>query len=416
MRNATLLAPGAVPLAPELSSHNAALRYRCPTPAPAAANEVHEPVADYEGAGPRWSPASLDLRQYLALPQTSRAPVAYAREFVDSYRPNETFFLPKALAEELTDVGRLPDQHPAGTYFRRVLEQVLIDLSWSSSFLEGNTYSRMDTERLFKRVKATQDPDAIMLLNHKHAIEFMVESVPLNGLTAHVLRNVHGFLMDGLLADPESLGNVRHRVVHISGTTYFPCQVPAVLKEMFDLIVHKASCVRNPVEAAFFLWVQLAYLQSFEDGNKRVSRLAANIPLMLSNQAPLSFMDVTREDYALAMIGVYERLDVSMAVDLFDWTYRRSLPKYKLTMEAMGRPDAFRVQHREALSHAMGLVVRQRQTVTMAAEQSPVPVEDQARFQSMLASELSGLGPHNHERFWISLDDTCAWIEAGRPQ
>ena len=63
----------------------------------------------------------------------------------------------------------------------------------------------------------------------------------------------------------------------------------------------------------------MAYLQPFEAGNKRVSRLAANVPLMLYNQAPLSFLDVDREDYALAMMGVYESCDVSMAVDLFDW-------------------------------------------------------------------------------------------------
>ena len=80
-----------------------------------------------------------------------------------------------------------------------------------------------------------------------------------------------------------------------------------------------AQHIKNPLETGFFLWVNLAYLQPFEAGNKRVSRLAANVPLMLYNQAPLSFLDVDREDYALAMMGVYESCDVSMAVDLFDW-------------------------------------------------------------------------------------------------
>lgn len=81
--------------------------------------------------------------------------------------------------------------------------------------------------------------------------------------------------------------------------------------------------------------MHLACLQPFEDGNKRTSRLAANVPLMLYNCAPLSFMDVGRDDYAQDMIGVYEQCDVALAVDLFAWTYRRSLDKYKAVLASM---------------------------------------------------------------------------------
>jgi Fic family protein len=97
-----------------------------------------------------------------------------------------------------------------------------------------------------------------------------------------------------------------------------------LLEQTLHLIVDKARHIRNPVEAAFFLWINVAYLQPFADGNQRTSRLCANMPLMLYNCAPLSFLDVDRTDYATAMLGVYEQRNVSAAVELFESIYRRS--------------------------------------------------------------------------------------------
>lgn len=366
-------------------------------------------------AGPSWSAESLQLRQQLTMPLAARVPVTYRREFVDDYKPNETFLLPPELAEELVALGRLRGQLPAGTYVRKVLEQLLIDLSWSSSHLEGNRYTLLDTEELFKSGAAATDSDAVMLLNHKAAIEFLVDAVPGQGLSTSLIRNLHAVLMQDLLADLGSLGAIREKVVNISGTTYIPTQVPAVLHEMLEHIILKAQYIKNPLEAAFFLWVNLAYLQPFEDGNKRVSRVAANIPLMLYNQAPLSFLDVDREDYALAMMGVYEACDVSMAVDLFDWTYRRSQTKYKVVAESMGAPDPFRVKYREALNEAVGMVVRGRQPMAEALGSLGLPDEDAPEFEKLLAQELKMLAVFNCARYRLGMKETQAWIDAGRP-
>lgn len=243
-----------------------------------------------------------------------------------------------------------------------------------------------------------------------------MEAVPTQGLGEGLVRNLHAVLMQDLLADVMSFGTIREKVVHISGSTYVPTQVPAVLKEMFGRIVSIAQYIKNPIEAAFFLWVQLAYLQPIEDGNKRVSRLAANIPLMLYNHAPLSFLDVNREDYALAMMGVYECGDVSMAVDLFDWTYRRSQAKYKVVLEAAGSPDPFRIRHREALNAAVGLVVRGRLSAEDAVSRLGLPAEDGAQLQQILGQELSTLAPFNCARYRLGIPETQGWIDEGRPR
>ena len=284
--------------------------------------------------------------------------MTYQRQFVDDYRPNQTSLLPPDLASSLFNEGRMPGQQPAGTYARRVLEQLLIDLSWASSKLEGNRKTLLDTRELFRKGRSdTDDQDATMLLNHKDAIEFMVDAVPAYGITVPVVRNLHSLLMQGLLANSDSLGAIRKTVVNIADTVYMPTQVPTLLEEMLAACVAKACAIKNPLEAAFFLWVNLAYLQPFEDGNKRTSRLAANLPLMLANCAPLSFIDVDSTDYAMAMLGVYERLDVTLAVELFSWAYRHSVPKYRTTLEAMGAPNPFRAKYREHLSAVMQHVI-----------------------------------------------------------
>jgi fido (protein-threonine AMPylation protein) len=397
-----------------------ATRYRLPATGTLVAmgeTATQPPVAEGPSrVAPAWRAASLELRRRLALPLAARLSVTYRREFVDEYKPNETFLLPRELADELAALGRLPGQLPAGTYIRKVLEQLLIDLSWSSSHLEGNRYTLLDTEELFKSGAAATDGDAVMLLNHKAAIEFLVDAVPFQGLGAGLVRNLHAVLMRDLLAEVASLGAFREKLVPISGTAYVPTQVPALLQEMFERIVSTAQHIKNPLEAAFFLWVNLAYLQPFEDGNKRVSRLAANVPLMLYNQAPLSFLDVDREDYAPAMMGVYESCDVSMAVDLFDWTYRRSQAKYKVVLESMGSPDPFRLRYREALNDAVGRVVRGRQPVVEALAGLGLPDEVAPKFQQMLTQELSALAAFNCARYRLGIKETQAWIDEGRPR
>jgi fido (protein-threonine AMPylation protein) len=389
-----------------------ATRYALVPETPPAQQVTDEPAR----VGPRWSAASRALRQRLDVPLSARDPVSYKRDFVENYEPNKTWRMPEPLAIELANAGRMQGQQPAGTYARKVLEQLLIDLSWSSSRLEGNRYTLLATQKLFESGMTDGDLDAVMLLNHKSAIEFLVDAVPTEGLSAGLIRNLHAVLMQDLLADVNGLGAIRKKVVNISDTTYLPTQVPSVLHEMLDQIVGKAGLIRNPVEASFFLWVNLAYLHPFDDGNKRTGRLAANIPLMLYNCAPLSFLDVDQHDYALAMMGIYEFRDVSLAVDLFDWTYRRSINKYKVVLESMGAPDPMRLRYRQGLNEAIGLVVREAKTASAAAAALGLTNDVAPGFATLLADELAKLEIFNCARYRLTMNATADWIAAGRPQ
>ncbi len=365
---------------------------------------------------PQWSETARALRAQLEAPIGTRHPVSYQRQFINAYVQNQSSLLPPDLAENLYASGRTRGQQPASTYARKVLEQLLIDLSWHSSRLEGNPKSLLDTKALFARGRsASDDLDASMLLNHKDAIEFMVDAVPEYGITVPVVRNIQSLLMQDLLENPDSIGAIRTTVVNITNSVYIPTQVPSLLEEMLGLIVEKSRNIKNPVESAFFMWVNMAYLQPFEDGNKRTSRLCANLPLMLTNCAPLSFLDIEQGDYAIAVTAVYERLDVTLAVELFEWTYRRSIDKYKVILEAMGAPDMFRVRHRELLGEAIRQVVADGATLVDACADLALPQLDQQPFEALLRSELTGLQAYNCARYRLSIRLTENWMTKGRP-
>lgn len=377
------------------------------------------PLSDQTPTGPRhlpWSAAAQTLVETLRAPLGTRTPVGYDSGFVNSYNPNQSSLLPLQLATDLYNAGRSQDQQPAGTYARQVLEQLLIDLSWSSSRLEGNKKSLLDTKDLFElgQHAGPLDEDTLMLLNHKSAIEFMVDAVPTEGITVSVIVDLQAKLMRDLLRDSRDIGSIRRRVVNIDGSVYTPSSISLLLEKTLNAIVDKARNIRNPVEAAFFLWVNLAYLQPFADGNKRTSRLSANMPLMLYNCAPLSFLDLERSDYATAMLGVYEQRNVAAAVDLFEFIYRRSIQKYCVLRAALSAPDPIRTKYRQALNELMQFVVFHGRTLEAAFADVPVDAADSAALRLIANTELDQLEPYNCARYNLARGIALQWIETGR--
>ena len=131
-----------------------------------------------------------------------------------------------------------------------------------------------------------------------------------------------------------------------------------MIEEYFNQVLATAAAIQDPFEQAFFVMVQLPYLQPFDDVNKRVSRLSANIPFIKRNLSPLSFTDVPRSLYTEALLGVYELNKVDLLRDVFIWAYERSAAQYAAVRQSLGEPDPFRFKHRAALRQIVGEVVR----------------------------------------------------------
>ena len=280
------------------------------------------------------------ILQAIKQPIQKRVPTGYQRDFLDHYRPNQTFYLPEETRKMLWDIAQSSgNELPAGTYARQIFNRLLIDLSWNSSRLEGNTYSLLETERLLQMGKSADGKNALeaqMILNHKAAIEFLVESAENIGFNRYTISNLHALLSDNLLADSSACGRLRTIPVSISGTVYYPLEVPQLIDECFLQILDTADAISDPFEQSFFIMVQIPYLQPFEDVNKRVSRLAANIPLIRHNLSPLSFVDVPEEAYVNGTLGVYELNRTELLRDVFIWAYQRSSARYSAAQSACG--------------------------------------------------------------------------------
>ena len=370
---------------------------------------------------PALSTAGTEIRENVREPLAARTPVGYDRTFLDSYRPNETFYLSQEEREHLQEVGRpvIGDQ-PAGTYARQILNRLLIDLSWNSSRLEGNTYSLLDTTRLIElgeEAEGKQRLEAQMILNHKEAIEFLVDEAGRIAFDRHTILSLHALLADNLLADSGAAGRLRHIAVGIDGSVFHPLETPALIEECFDQILATAAAISDPFEQAFFVMVQLPYLQPFDDVNKRVSRLAANIPLIKANLVPLSFEDVPRELYTETVLGVYEMQRIELLRDVFVWAYRRSAARYAAVRQSLGEPDPFRLQHRSALREVVGAVIRERMnkkraTAHVAAwTREHIEQPQRERFQEVAERELLSLHEGNFARYRVSPSEFAAWQE-----
>lgn len=363
------------------------------------------------------SPAGREVRDYVRQPIQQRKPVGYDREFLEAYRPNETSYLPPEIREHLHNIGRSPDgERPAGTYARDILGRLLIDLSWASSRLEGNTYTRLDTQNLIELGQAAEGKDrreAQMILNHKAAIELLVEQAEDIGFNAFTFFNLHALLSENLLADSGESGRLRSRIVEVSGTVFHPLGVPQQIDTYFRMILEKADVLEDPFEQAFFIMVHVPYLQPFVDVNKRVSRLGANIPLIRRNLCPLSFIDVPERAYVEGILGVYEMRRVELLRDVFIWAYERSCQRYMAIRETVAEPDPARLRHREALIAIVAEIVRSRQapgkaTVRKLAEPL-VSAEDLDRVVALVLEDLRNLHEGNVTRYRLRLSEYRSW-------
>ena len=394
-------------------------RYRIKTQ---GAGEIIGGEARIKEQGSLFVPVSkrgAEIQAYVRRPPEARKPVGYDRTFLDAYRPNATAYLSAKEREHLRRIGTPPiGEQPAGTYAKQILNRLLIDLSWNSSRLEGNTYSLLDTKRLIdlgEQAEGKDQVEAQMILNHKDAIEFLVSEAEEIDFNRYTILNLHGMLANNLLPDPNAPGRLRRIGVGITGSVFHPLEVPQLIEECFDQMLATAGAIRDPFEQALFVMVQLPYLQPFDDVNKRVSRLAANIPLIKHNFSPFSFADLPLALYIEAMLGVYELKHVDLLRDIFIWGYERSASRYASIRQSLGEPDPFRLRHRTALRVLVGEVVRGSMDKKDAAAHvaawvnANIDAVERERFREIAESELLGLHEGNFARYQIRPSEFAAW-------
>ncbi len=203
------------------------------------------------------------------------------------------------------------------TILKRELERFVIELSWKSSQIEGNTYSLLETEELIKNKREapghTKD-EATMILNHKEAFDTILSHKDdYKSISAHDLRSLHAVLSKELAITP---GIRKHRV-GITGTKYIPLdneqQINEALEKLFELL-EKTTFIP---EQALILLALISYIQPFGDGNKRTARMASNAVLLSNNYYPLSYRSVDEVEFKKSLLLFYEQNNIFHIKRLF---------------------------------------------------------------------------------------------------
>jgi Fic family protein len=256
-----------------------------------------------------------------------------------------------------------------------------------------------------------------MILNHKDAIEFIVQAPDDIGFNRYTILNLHALLSNNLLPNRAASGRLRRFGVGIHQSVYTPLALPQQIEAMFNVMLEKAAQINNPFEQTFFIMVHLPYLQPFDDVNKRVSRLAANIPLNLHNLAPLSFVDVPNELYIQGLLAVYELNRVELLKDIFIWAYGRSSLRYAAIRQTLGEPNAFHMKYRDAIRSLISDIVshalpRKEANAAIKTKAIQVPEKDQAKFIEAVETELLSIHEGNFARYRVRPAEFKRWKEA----
>lgn len=214
------------------------------------------------------------------------------------------------------------------TVLQKELERLTIELSWKSSRIEGNTYTLLDTERLIKEhVEATGKTreEAVMILNHKDALDFVIKKADIfKELSLAKIEEVHRLLVKDLRV----MYGIRKNLVRITGTNYRPLDNVFQIQEGMRELCALVNQTVHPIEKALLTVLMISYIQPFEDGNKRTSRILGNALLLAHHYCPLSYRSVDEVEYKKGILLFYEQNNASYFKTIFMDQFCQAVMKY----------------------------------------------------------------------------------------
>jgi Fic family protein len=230
--------------------------------------------------------------------------------------------------EKLNKIYRNKIKNRTPAELQKEIERLTIELSWKSSHLEGNTYSLIDTEILLKEKKRATGhtkEETVMILNHKKALDYVFSSKKtFKKITLREIENIHRLLVEDLGV---SYG-LRKRIVGITGTSYRPMDNQYQIREAMEKMIASINKMKNPFGKALAAILFVAYIQPFEDGNKRTSRILGNAILYAYDICPLSYRSINEAEYKKAVILFYEQKTARYFKELFIKQFEFAVENY----------------------------------------------------------------------------------------
>lgn len=297
-------------------------------------------------------------------------------------------------------------------------DALLVDCAWGLARLDGNVSSRAQFGRLIEAGTPSPHIDPIQCqdaLNHLNAMRYALHAAERHDIERATTLEVHALLSDGLLDEPAESGRVREGDLAVAGSKYRPLASRQRLEELLDASLSVARGISDPFEQAFFLLVQLSYLQPFAIANEAVARLIANVVLLRHGLCPVSFIGTPRALYRKALLDLCEFKRIEPLRELFIRAFESACRSATAHPPRAIAQAAFRMRHRAALADAIRALVRgsvraNEDAVRQAIPESVAP-DDRDRFAALMLTELHALHSGNAVRFALQPDELQRWKE-----
>lgn len=344
--------------------------------------------------------ANHRLSEQNRVPYSPRSQTYYDFERVREYVPNVSTLLPKEIRASLQSIEHRGRTQRPEELMKKIRLTLLLDMAYNQTRLEhGEDQVRKgDTQLVFASlVNGSSRPASIDLVrylelkNHLSAAQLLVDQCRMypDALPADSVRGLHSALMQDLGNSPEEEHNERssdQHIIQIGSSVYTPLSaqylrsignskpLDVVLRSELNSIISKANQISDPIEASFFLNLNIAYLQPFCDGNKRLARLAGNYPLISKGHVPLTWQGVFRDDYINGMVEYYETGNTDPIAELFAHSYQESVASYTKYVNAsqFSEDKIMLVSFRE-FRRAVKSFVMENQCTVLAAFEELVP-------------------------------------------
>lgn len=270
-----------------------------------------------------------DIEKYFSL-ETDDRNIKYPYFNFDIFTELKDIFSEeeKQELEEINNIFIKKISSKPQTLLKKDFERLLIELSWKSSQIEGNTYSLLDTETLIKEnieAEGHKKEEAIMILNHKKALDFILNNKDyFQDLSLKKIEELHNILVNNLGVAK----GLRKYSVGITGTNYRPLDNQHQINDAIEKFISLVNKTENIIEKALITVLIISYIQPFEDGNKRTGRILANAILFANNYCPLSYRSVKETEYKKAVIIFYENNSLEYFKQIFTEQFKFAVEKY----------------------------------------------------------------------------------------
>ncbi len=234
--------------------------------------------------------------------------------------------------------SKLNDYRPlTSEEVNRLREEFLINFTYNSNAIEGNTLTLQETALILKEgITIDKKPlrEHLEAVGHKDAFYYIEELVKEKmELSEKVIKDIHSLV---LMDKPQDRGRYRRIPVTILGAVHEPAQpylVPGLMEQLINEYSQEMK-EKHIIEKVSLFHLKFESIHPFIDGNGRTGRLLLNLELMKEGYPPINIKFKDRRKYYDCFSDYHlKNNDPSMLIDMVTGYVEEELEKYLSVLE-----------------------------------------------------------------------------------